>query len=563
MSLLLGVALVLGVRSAAGAPGSLDPSFSGSGVVTTAVGTSADQANALALQPDGKIIAAGFSQGSTLDFALVRYSPDGSLDTGFGSGGKVTTAVGASLTSLALQPDGKIVAAGRGWNGSNYVFELARYLPNGSLDTSFGNGGIVVTAVPSADAGIFAVALQPDGKIVVAGDVYSVFDEFALARYEPNGSLDTSFGSGGTVETAFTSANAVASGLALQSNGKIVVAGYSSPDPRHTSFALARFNPNGSLDTGFGSGGKLTTSIGGSDDEAFAVALQPDGEIVVAGESYVSPQYRFALARYKPDGSLDVSFGSGGTVTTAVANASPGDYAYALALQPDGKIVAAGDAYGGLGYEFALARYNANGSLDSSYGSGGKLTTTIGAGADAHAIALQPDGKAVVAGDALINSHQEFALARYRGSTLTVRKTGRGAGTVSSTPAGISCGSVCTAPFAAVPVTLAASPTAGSTFTGWSGGGCSGTSTCRIQLSADQSVTANFSLEPCLVPKLTGKTLSAAKRSLTAHDCRVGKIKHAKSRKVKKGRVISQKPKAGSRLRHGAKVNLVVSKGRR
>ena len=286
---LLAVSMLFLMASAQAAPGLCsDPSFGSGGVVTTSIGGVDDEAHAVALQPDGKIIVGGYCQSSPLGFALVRYNPDGSLDTSFGSGGKVTTGNNGMVNALALQPDGKIVAAGESWNGStNYVFALARYNADGSLDTSFGSGGVVMTTVfPSNSAQAYAVAVEPDGKIVVAGRAYdAVREEFALARYNADGSLDTSFGSGGIVTTAFGTGDAAGYGVVVQSDAKVVVAGYSSSDPLHTDIALARYDANGSLDTSFGSGGTVTTAIGGADDEAYAVALQPDAKIVAAGES--------------------------------------------------------------------------------------------------------------------------------------------------------------------------------------------------------------------------------------------------------------------------------------
>src|SRR6266511_3302132 len=363
----------------------------------------------------------------------------------------------------------------------------------GDLDTSFGTGGKVTTAIGFGSDAASAVALQADGKIVAAGYSFngSNFD-FALARYNANGTLDAGFGTAGKVTTTFGSSGDAASALALQPDGKIAAAGYSY-NGANFDFALARYNANGSLDAGFGAAGKVTTAIGSSHDFASALALQADGKIVAAGRSYNGANYDFALVRYNPNGSLDPGFGTGGKVTTAIGSSH--DFASALALQADGKSVAAGRSYNGTNDDFALARYNPDGSLDPGFGTGGKVTTAIGSGyEDAYAVALQADGKIVAAGYSWNGTNNDFALARYLGSTLTVSKAGSGAGSVSSSPAGINCGSTCSAPFAAVPVTLSATPAAGSAFTGWSGGGCSGTGTCQVQMSADQQVTATFTL---------------------------------------------------------------------
>jgi uncharacterized delta-60 repeat protein len=260
----------------------------------------------------------------------------------------VTTDLGGFDLALGVahQPDGKIVAAGQG--GSDFDFAVARYNPDGSLDPSFGSGGSVTTDFGGSEAAT-AVAIQADGKIVTTGSTFSAgVQKFALARYSATGSLDPSFGSGGTVTTDFGLGSGFGGALAVQSDGKIVAAGRAGSD-----FVLARYNGDGSPDAGFGSGGNVTTDFGGVVfDAAFAVALQANGKIIVAGSAFSFPAADFALARYNPDGSLDPSFGSGGKVTTDFGGF---DVAFGVALQPDGKIVAAGQ--GGSGSDFALARY--------------------------------------------------------------------------------------------------------------------------------------------------------------------------------------------------------------
>ena len=236
----------------------------------------------------------------------------GDLDLTFGNGGKVLTPIGSGNDysfGAAIQSDGKIVLAGESYNGANRDFALARYNPDGSLDASFGSGGKVVTPIGSRDESAGDIAIQPDGKIVVAG--YSInadsFADFALVRYNANGSLDNSFGTGGKVTTSFGSVGSdvvIAHAIAIQADGKIVAAGRSFGN--FNKFALARYNTNGSLDTSFGTGGKLTTQISSnSNDEAYAVAIQSDGKIVVGGRSFNGATYDFAVVKYNTDGSLD------------------------------------------------------------------------------------------------------------------------------------------------------------------------------------------------------------------------------------------------------------------
>jgi len=427
VSTVVGLLFSLGGGSAFAAAGGLDPGFGGGGAVVTPIGSGDDSAGAVVLQPDGKIVAAGWSfNGSDRDFALARYGPDGSLDGSFdGDGIAVSTPLGggddSSADAVAVQPDGKIVAAGHaGARDSHWDFALARYKPNGSLDASFDADGIVTTSIGGNDDSVSAVVLQPDGKIVAAG--WSLTkggsrDLFALARYNPDGSPDTSFSGDGKLTTRISGQDK-AMAVVLQPDGKIVAAGYGSNDG-NDDFELVRYNANGRLDPSFDGDGKLTTPIGSHNDQANAVALQPDGKIVAAGWSQQDAGDVFALARYNPDGSLDAGFDSDGIVTT------PTGYAYAVAVQPDGKIVAAGHD--------ALARYNPDGSLDTGFNGSGIVMTSVG---DANAVALQPDGKLVSAGEGYNGQNLDFALARYCGgdpcdavpATLTVKKSLRPSG---------------------------------------------------------------------------------------------------------------------------------------
>ncbi|MBP6290306.1 MAG: InlB B-repeat-containing protein [Spirochaetes bacterium] len=394
------------------ASGSLDDSFGSGGKVITPVGSSNDLRNAMALQNDGKILVAGCSLGSNQDFAVVRYNPDGTLDTGFGSGGKVITPVGSSDDfgrAMALQNDGKILVAGHSL-GSNYDFAVVRYNPDGMLDTGFGSGGKVITPVGSSDDFGRAMALQNDGKILVAGYSSNGSNaDFAVVRYNPGGTLDTGFGNGGKVITSVGSSNNRVHALALQNDGKILVAGCSLGS--NQDFAVVRYNPDGTLDTGFGNGGNVITPVGSSNDRGYALALQNDGKILVAGYSYNGSNPDFAVVRYNPDGTLDTGFGSGGKVITPVGSSD--DFGYAMALQNDGKILVAGYSSNGSNYDFAVVRYNPDGMLDTGFGSGGKVITPVSPSSDCgYVMALQNDGKILVAGYSSNGSNYDFAVIR-------------------------------------------------------------------------------------------------------------------------------------------------------
>jgi len=348
-----------------------------------------------------------------LAMAAPAHAKAGDLDRSFGTGGKVTTDfAGDQDTARALVVQGtKLVAAGSGTAvpGGLGAFALARYNPDGTLDTSFGIGGRVTTDFPGGgDAN--ALAVQADGKLVAAG---ATGGDFALARYNPDGSLDTSFGTGGTVTTDFAGSVDIANALIVQADGRLVAAG--STEFTAVDFALARYNPDGSLDTSFGTGGQVVTDVDGT-DRAYALALQ-GGKLVAGGLSVsatAGTNGDFGLVRYNADGSLDAGFGSGGRVTTDFARAG-GSFAEVRGLVVQGsRLVAAGHV--GPSFDFGLARYKADGTLDRSFGSGGKVTTDFAGQTDgAFALAAQADGRLLAAGFMLSEfGEMDFALARYR-----------------------------------------------------------------------------------------------------------------------------------------------------
>jgi len=339
--------------------GSLDTTFDTDGIVTTAIGSGTDIAYSVVLQSDGKIVAAGHARFGNDDFAVVRYNTNGLLDTTFSGDGIVTTAIGSGTDgaySVKLQSDGKIVAAGYSNNGINNDFAVVRYNTDGSLDTTFDTDGIVTTAIGLGDDIAHSVVLQSDGKIVAAGysDNGSYFD-FAVVRYTTNGSLDTTFDTDGIVTTAIGSVDDVAYSVKLQSDGKIVATGYSYNGSNH-DFAVVRYNTNGSLDTTFDTDGKVTTAIGSGSDEAYSVVLQSDGKIVAAGYSNNGINNDFAVVRYNTNGSLDTTFDTNGIQTTAIGSVD--DVAHSVVLQSDGKIVVAGYSDNGSNFDFAVVRYN-------------------------------------------------------------------------------------------------------------------------------------------------------------------------------------------------------------
>jgi uncharacterized delta-60 repeat protein len=329
----------------------------------------------LALQPDGKVIAGGI----TSQFSLARFTTDGALDPTFGNGGIVTTKLGSggeNVAGLAIQADGRIVATGVAWQEADargYDFYTVRYLTNGTLDASFDRDGIVRTDVrfQSTDFAA-AAAIAPGGKVVVAGDVDDLYADVqtdAVVRYNPDGSLDTTFGGTGKVLGTFD--GGYSRGIAAmqrQADGKVVVAGTQQAG-FNVDFFVARYLADGRHDPSFGNGGVTVTDFAGRSDHAAALLIQPDGRIVVGGQSNGATvnnvaDDRFALARYTADGRLDPSFDGDGRVLPEIG-ASYDEGVRDLDLYAGGRIVAVG--YGG------VARYNPNGSPDTSFATDGTL----------------------------------------------------------------------------------------------------------------------------------------------------------------------------------------------
>jgi uncharacterized delta-60 repeat protein len=336
------------------APGDLDLSFGGNGKVATNFTSGDDMAFGVAIQSDGRIVAVGSADFQN-EFALARYTPDGSVDASFDGDGKLTTTFTGdhdSAHDLAIQADGKIIAAGTAGFDS---YALARYESDGSLDHSFSEDGKVRTNLTGGFDVAYAVAIQANGTIVVAGRSAGAGGRFALARYESDGSLDHSFSGDGKVLTNLTLRDDYARDVAIQADRKIVVAG--SAGGAGGRFALARYESDGSLDHSFSEDGKVLTNLTRGLDLASGIAIQSNRRIVAAGHAggtRASPRnHKFAIVRYRANGALDRSFSGDGK--RVVDFTSGDDWAQDVAIQPDGKIVAAGRA-AGAGGRFALAR---------------------------------------------------------------------------------------------------------------------------------------------------------------------------------------------------------------
>ena len=411
----------LSAISAFAAPGDLDTTFGSGGKITTLIGTTSS-ANAVAVQADGRIIIAGESGDfPNTVFALARYNSDGSLDTSFDGDGKVTTVVGTggsdTIAAIAIQTDGKIVAVGGSYNGSNSDFAIVRYNVNGSLDTSFDGDGKLIIPIGTNTDQASSLVIQPDGKIVIAGGSRATpSNNFALVRVNSNGSFDTSFDGDGIVTTPMGAGIDGASDVALQADGKIVAAG--DGIGANFDFAVVRYNPNGSLDTSFDGDGKVITTVSSEPDFAESIAIQTDGKIVVAGSASNTSNPDVAVVRYNTNGSLDTSFNGSGITITPVGSST--DTANSVAIQANGKIIVGGGSFNSTSLtDFALVRYNANGSLDTSFDGDGKLTTVFGNNQDSiQSIAVQPNGRIIAAGSSYNGSNSVFAVARYIGDSV-------------------------------------------------------------------------------------------------------------------------------------------------
>jgi len=419
------VAALLFASGVLAAGETLDPTFGTNGAVFTDLGSSTDTGNSILIQPDGRILMLGYAQLDQNNHYLrtpivVRYNANGSVDTSFGTDGKLVVQTGTFYgTQIALQSDGRLVIVS-GTNHGQYV--AVRYDADGkNMDPSFGTAGIA--NVPSYADSFYNfeckdILIQPDQKIVVVGRETSNanFTDFVIARFNADGTPDTSFISNGIFimdrtdfpNNRFNSADAVA----IQANGKIIISGHMEDYEGDDQISLTRLNVDGYPDTSnFGTNGKGTVTVPFPYYQSYegALALQSDGKIIVAGGTFPysgSANEDVAVARFNSNGSLDTTFNGSGIVITDLGNKETGND---VAIQPDGKVIVVGKSYTTSASDVLLVRYNSNGSLDDTFGDSGKVISDFG-GMDASvAIKFQPDGKVVLAG----SSDGDALLARY------------------------------------------------------------------------------------------------------------------------------------------------------
>lgn len=399
-----------------------DVTFSFDGHVRTPIGTNNEYVRTVLVQPDNKIIATGHQTDHPTfgpqRFALVRYLYNGDLDTAFGVNGKVTTAFQSQnwCLSSALQTDGKIVAAGQSSTG----FCIARYTTNGSIDSTFGTNGYTVLASSGGSSSISSICILTDGSILALGSAQvpstSNF-ELKLVKFTANGFLDTSFGNSGVVLPGFAYESVSPSKILVQPNGEIIVAGkftYTLSTVTVNIGFLAKFTANGSINTSFGNNGISTTNtmLGIND-----LALDINNKFVAVGNIGTNAQGTtgdVSVARFNNDGSIDTTFAQNGSRSVSVD--SYAEYANAVLVQPDGKILLGGSFFnfvGGTVTDCLIIRFTSDGDLDPSFGTNGVFKTGVCSGTDAiSAMAFDSDFKLIVGGQGNYGSNFDFIVGR-------------------------------------------------------------------------------------------------------------------------------------------------------
>jgi uncharacterized delta-60 repeat protein len=377
--------------------GSFDTTFDGDGKNTNCY-SPYFYTTASHFQSNGKIVSAGGSQ-TSCNVSIGRFNVDGSIDTSFGTNGFVFNSIcsvfsaGNSYYSLdmVIQPDDKIVIMGLIQNNSGNAYWVARLLPDGALDSSFSGDGYRDLSFGTIQDRGQCINLQADGKILVGGTSGNTGEFFTLARLLPNGDLDPSFGSNGVVQTAFSTAQSFANCIAVQQDGKIILGGYTINAPFARDFAMIRYLADGTIDSSFGVNGKVVTTVNTSfSDYIDKIVFDAQGRILVSGCTSFEVNYKLAMARYTSNGALDTSFGNNGIVVSNYSSRYSD-----VALQVDGKIILVGGYDADV---FTVLRYLSNGTLDSSFGNNGFVDGNFGVTGYAASVLIQSDNKIVVTG---------------------------------------------------------------------------------------------------------------------------------------------------------------------
>lgn len=396
-----------------GTSGSLDSTFAGTGAV--ALGSGSENGLGVVVQPDRNIVIAG-STGAGLqsNFLLARFQTDGVLNPAFGNQGVVNTDFyhqADEATAVALESDGNIVAVGNVQTATNIQFGIARYLPSGALDISFGNLGRVSFGIGTSNSGATAVAIDQSGNLVIAGYAFSGTTQvFALARVLANGTVDNGFGSSGLTITSVGSGNAYLTSVNIDGSGRILATGYASNGTANDMVSI-RYTSSGAVDASYGSSGVSILDFGtGTDNRCYQSVLFPNGQMILAGSTTSNGITNPALVRINVDGTLDTTFGASGKVILSLGTNSD---IRGLSSGPNGPIYAAGTLYGTTAESMVVSRLNWDGSLDNTFATNGTADIPLSSGSDiVYGLAEQANGKVLLVGTATITNGTYAGLAR-------------------------------------------------------------------------------------------------------------------------------------------------------
>jgi uncharacterized delta-60 repeat protein len=396
-----------------GQTGTLDTTLAGTGAI--ALGSGTENGNAVLVQPDRNIVVVGSTgSGSLSNFLVARYTPDGALDPSFGNLGTVTTDFYSEAdvaTAAVLQPDGKIVAVGSVQTSTSIQFGVARYLPSGALDISFGNLGRLAFGIGTSNSGATAVAIDTSGNLVVAGYAFSGTTQvFALTRVLPNGVIDSGFGSSGMTITQLGSGNAYATSVNIDTAGHILTTGYALNGTGNDMMSV-RYDTTGTVDTTYGTSGISIIDFGtGTDNRAYQAVVVPNGQLIMAGSTTLSGATNSALVRLLVDGTTDNTFGTNGQVILSLSTTAD---IRGLASGSSGPIYAAGTLYGTSSNTMVVSRLLWNGTLDNTFGTDGSAEVNLSSGSDTtYGLATQTNGKILLVGDMLVSGGTYAGLIR-------------------------------------------------------------------------------------------------------------------------------------------------------
>lgn len=400
----------------------LDTSYSDDGVQINNIGTGDDYGFTAKIQTDGKIVVSGISfNGQNYDLVVIRYNSNGTLDTSFSSDGILTTDIGSNsldISTIVTQNNGKINIAGTYHNASSVDFAIIQINDDGSFDNTFSDDGIQTTDFGGLDY-VLCMAIQNDGKILVGGKSTFLFEhsEISIARYNTNGTIDSTFNGGGSFTTNFGEASVKANSISIQSDGEIIVVGEYDDTISNIDLLALRLTNSGILDLTFSDDGIQIIDIAGSTDRAFSCALQTNGKIIVTGTTIVGSSYDIVLLRLNNDGILDTTYSDDGIQTIDISNSN--DYGYSVAIQTDGKILVGGSYQVNSNFTIFVLRTNSNGTLDTSFNGNGILISSPSIGNNyCNSILIQSDNKFVIAGTSFNGTNYDITTIRFNNTTL-------------------------------------------------------------------------------------------------------------------------------------------------